>query len=868
MAASFGLPVEEALPTLRAALRDGRCAVLQAPPGAGKSTGVPLALLDEPWARGQRILVQEPRRLAARAIAERMAAMSGGALGELVGLRMRFETRVSRATRIEVITEGILTRLLQEDPALEGIAAVLFDEFHERSLSSDLALTLALDAQLQLGSGPRLLVMSATLDTERVAALLGNAPLVSSAGRRFAVDIRHVGRGAPALPGGVEPIERSLAQLVRRALAEETGDVLVFLPGAAEIRRVAALLVAAADLERVDVRPLYGELSLAAQRAALAPSAPGRRRVVLATNIAETSLTIEGVRIVVDSGLARRSAFDPSTGMSRLETERVSRASAAQRAGRAGRLEPGVCYRAWSESAERSLAAFTPPEIVVADLAPLALDLAAWGAPDPGTLRWLDAPPPAMFASARDLLRRLGAIDTEGRLTAAGQAMARLPLHPRLAHMLLRAPEGASARRAAELAALLSERDLLRGLAREADIAARLALLQRGAVGHDGTIDGAARERVLHMSQQFARAAARVARPARLPDGAAGGEARGEAHATGHAAAAALSEGVLVGFAYPDRIGRRRPGTDGRYTLANGRGAYFPAPDRLSGEEFIVALELDDRDRNARIRLAAGLTRAELYEHFGDLFRELEVVVWDEREAAVAARRRVMLDEIVLEDRPLTEVDPVASAAAMLEGVRRLGIASLPWDREARDLQARIEFVRGLEGERAAGWPDVSDNALAATLETWLGPWLDGITRRAHLERLPLAAALTALLDRRQQGRLAELAPEFLTVPSGSRLRIDYQDENAPCVAVRLQEVFGAPETPRVAGGAIPVTFKLLSPAQRPLQITRDLASFWRNAYIEVRKDMRGRYPRHHWPEDPLAAAPTRGAKRPPPRRP
>jgi ATP-dependent helicase HrpB len=869
VAARAALPVEAVLDALRGALRERGRAVLQAPPGAGKSTLVPLALLEEPWARGQRILLQEPRRLAARAVAERMASLSGGAVGGLVGLRMRFDTRVSGATRIEVVTEGILTRMLQRDPALEGVAAILFDEFHERSLASDLALALALDAEAQLGPRLRLLVMSATLDGERVAALLGDAPLITSAGRRFPVEVRHAGRGAPLLPGGSAPAERALAQLTLRALREEHGDLLVFLPGAGEIRRVESMLRAAPDAAGVDLRPLHGELAPGAQAQALSPGTRGRRRVVLATNIAETSLTIEGVRVVIDSGLVRRSAFDPATGMSRLETERISRASAEQRAGRAGRLEPGVCYRAWSEEAGRSLAAFTPPEIVAADLAPLALDLAAWGVSDAAALRWLDPPPAAMLGSARELLRRLGALDADGRLTVAGREMAELPVHPRLAHLLWRAAGSPALRLAAELAALLSERDLLRGTARDADIASRVAALRGGGGERDEPgVDRDARERVRRMAVQFERLMAPRARRESAARGAAdaadcgqGGQGGGIATAGGNG----LSEGVLLGFAYPDRIARRRHGGDGRYTLANGRGAVFAEPDRLAGEEFIVAIDLDDRDRDARIRLAAGLARSDLLQHFADRLRTVEEVVWDERDEAVTARRRVVLGALTVDERALRDVDAALAVAAMLEGVRRLGLGALPWDGAARALQARIRFVRGLAGETPGAWPDVADATLLATLDHWLAPWLNGITRRAQLARIPLAAALLALLDPRAQQRLAKLAPELLTVASGSRLRIDYEGAHAPSVAVRLQEVFGEPESPRVGGGAVPVTFTLLSPAQRPLQITRDLASFWRNAYLEVRKDMRGRYPRHHWPENPLEAAPSRRPRRPRP---
>ena len=852
-----GLPVDEALPALRQALRTHRAAVLQAPPGAGKSTVVPLALLEEPWARGKRLLMLEPRRLAARAIAVRMAATLGESVGRTVGYRMRLDTRVSRDTRVEVVTEGVLTRLLQDDPALEGVAAVVFDEFHERSLQADLGLALVLDARAAVAPELRLLVMSATLAASAVTQLLGEAALVSAAGRAFAVETRYAGSGLPALPaadggarGGRSP-EQLIAQLVTRALREEHGDVLVFLPGAGEIRRAHSLLAGAHLPPQVAVLPLFGDLPGERQDAALAPAAPGVRKVVLATNIAETSLTIPGVRVVVDSGLMRRARFDPLTGMSRLETERISRASAEQRQGRAGRTEDGVCYRAWSEGAQAALAAFTPPEIRDADLAPLALELASWGTRDAGELRWLDAPPAAMLASARDLLERLGALDGAGRISAHGLAMARLGVHPRLAHMLLRARELDALPLAAELAALLSERDLLRGTvsARDADIRTRLDVLR----GEHDTRSSArtalarARRAARDIERQLAAGAGRQAGAADPAERSAGADA-----------------GLLLAFAYPDRIGRRRSTGEGRFTLSNGRGAAFAEPQALARQELIVAVDLDDRERDARILLAAPLGRRELLTHFGERIRRRESVEWSSREQAVLARRSVELDAILLEEKPLAEVPADAACSAMLAGVRELGIAALPWDREARDLQARMEFVRAL-GAPAAGaaWPAVSDAALLRSLETWLTPWLLGVTRREHLARLPLTDALRAQLSFGQQRELEDWAPTHLTMPSGSRVRVDYQGDHAPAVSVRLQEVFGLAATPRLARGRVPVTFRLLSPAQRPVQVTRDLASFWRGAYAEVRKDLRGRYPKHYWPENPLEAQPTRGTHRP-----
>lgn len=848
-----GLPIDEALPELRRALAEHSSAVLTAPPGAGKSTVVPLVLLAEPWAAGKRLLMLEPRRLAARAVAVRMAQTLLEAVGGTVGYRMRLDTRVSRDTRIEVVTEGVLTRMLQTDPALEGIAAILFDEYHERSLNADLGLALALDAREAVTPDLKILVMSATLEGAAVSRLLGDAPVVTAHGRSFPVATRYEGQGLPPLPdettrrgqqGGPEALT---ARIVRRALDEEHGDVLVFLPGAREIHRVRALLegsLPAADTTgRLQIVPLYGELSSEEQEAALAPARPGCRRIVLATNIAETSLTIAGVRVVVDSGLVRRLRFDPATGMSRLETERISRASAEQRQGRAGRVQPGVCYRAWSEGAQRSLAPFSPAEIVEADLTPLALELANWGVRDAAALRWLDAPPAAMLASARDLLQRLGALDAGGRITPHGREMARVGVHPRLAHMLLRAQETGSLPLAADLAALLSERDLLRGAtgARDADIRRRIDAL-RGASGSGG-VDHAALQRARRGARELLR---QLGAPA---DSHAGRATRG------------ASVGGLLALAFPDRIGRQRPGGEGRFTLTNGRGAHFAEPQSLARQELIVAVDLDDRERDARIRLAAPLSREDIQELMASRLERADSVAWNAREEAVLARRVLRLDGLVLEESALPEVPREEARAAMLEGMRQLGIGALPWSREARDLQARVAFVRGLGGG-AERWPDLSDAALAASLDEWLAPWLDGVTRREHLSRIPLLDALLAPLSWDERRELDALAPSHLTVPSGSRVRIDYLDESAPAVAVRLQEVFGLEATPRIGGGRVPITFKLLSPAQRPVQVTRDLASFWRGAYADVRKDLRGRYPKHHWPENPLEAQAVRGVRR------
>ena len=828
-----GLPIDAVLPELRAVLQRNRNAVLEAPPGAGKSTVVPIALLDQPWLRDRRIIMLEPRRLATRAVATRMASTLGEAVGDTVGYRMRLETRVGRRTRIEVVTEGVFTRMLQSDPALEGVAAVLFDEFHERSLHADTGLAFALDSQENLAPELRILVMSATLDGAGVAKLLGDAPRVSAAGRMFPVDIHYAGSGLPLLPGGRDEPLLLVLRTVKRALTEAEGDLLVFLPGAGEIRRLQGMLN---DLAKVDVYPLFGELAPGEQDAALAPARAGRRKIVLATNIAETSLTIDGVRVVIDAGLERRSLFDPSSGMNRLELQRIARASAEQRAGRAGRTAPGVCYRLWGEGADRSLAAFAPPEICVADLAPLALDLAVWGT-EAGNLRWLDAPPAATLASARNLLRRLGALDAAGKVTPHGRAMQEFPAHPRLAHMLIKSRGLDAEPLAAELAAMLSDRDLLRaapGKSRDSDVRTRLELLHRGAA----ELDRGALERVRRSQRQFLQ----------LLD------------SSGAKTTSTDAAGVLLALAYPDRVGRRRAGGEGRYQLSNGRGAVFESTESVARAEFIVAVDLDDREREARIRLAIPLDKQELLEHFADEIVRADELAWDERTEAVVARRLVRCGELIVEEKPLSDVPRDRAAAAMLQGVRAMGLDALPWDDDSRDFLARAQFVGALARGDLANWPTFTREALAQDLD-WLEPFLEGVSRRSQLTRVPLLEALRSRLTYEQQQRLDQLAPTHIGLPTGSRARIDYASDNAPVASMRMQEVFGLAATPRIGGGAVPVTFTLLSPAQRPLQVTRDLASFWRNAYVEVRKDMRGRYPRHYWPEDPLQAEPTRRAK-------
>jgi ATP-dependent helicase HrpB len=832
------LPIDAVLPEIGRALAAATAAVLVADPGAGKTTRVPLALLDAPWLAGRRIIVLEPRRLAARAAARRMAATLGEEVGDTVGYRVRGESKLSRRTRIEVVTDGLFLRRLQRDPDLPGTGLVVFDELHERSLETDLSLALALDAREALIPDLRLLAMSATLDAGAVAALLGDAPVVHSTGRSFPVAIRHVGR-----PTTGERVERAIAATIRRALAEEPGSALVFLPGMSEIRRTEAELSAGGLPPGTEIVALHGDLPADAQDAAIRPAPSGRRKIVLATSIAETSLTIEGIRIVVDSGLARAPRFDPNTGMGRLETLRASRAAADQRAGRAGRLAPGVCYRLWSEAEHRALPAFAVPEIREADLAGLALELARWGVRDPAALRWLDAPPAPMLAQAREVLRELGALEADGAITAHGRAMAELGLHPRLAHMLIAGHRRGLGRLACALASLIGERDPLRAAAgggaqpRSADLRARVDALRDGPGGERGIDRGAvaaARKLARDLERQLGIGA-------QAPDDAPE-DACGE----------------LVALGWPERIAQRRGGP-GQFRLANGRGAFLPPEDRLAGEDFLAVADLDGGARDARIHLAAPIDRAALERIFASRITTDESVRWDRSEEAVQAVRERRLGSLVLRRARAEDADPAALTAAMIEGVRAIGLHCLDWTRAAATLRQRIAFL----GARAPadGWPAMDDDALLATLPAWLGPALQGITRRAQLARVDVHSCLAGLLDWRQRQRLDADAPTHAEVPSGSRLPIDYTDPADPALEVRLQEMFGARDNPSIAGGRVALTLRLLSPAGRPLQVTRDLAGFWKGSYAEVRREMRGRYPRHPWPDDPLSAPATRRAK-------
>ncbi len=842
------LPIGQVLPAVLAALESHGCTVIEAPPGAGKSTVVPLALLAAHWRADQRIIVLEPRRVAARAVARRMAEILGEDAGQTVGYRTRLQSQVGPATRIEVVTDGIFTRMLQHDPALEGTACVVFDEFHERGLQSDLGLALCLDARRHLRESLRLVVMSATLESGPLLKLLENAQVISTAGRSFDVETRFVPLTRDARTT-VGELERRMAGVTVRALDENAGDALLFLPGTAEIRRTANLLAATLTAGDTRILPLHGQLSAAEQDAALRPDESGRRKVILATSIAETSLTIPGVRIVIDSGLERHQRFDPNSGMSRLETRSISRASADQRRGRAGRTAPGVCYRLWSESEHESLASQASPEIVEADLAPLALELACWGARDPLTLSWLDPPPSGPLAQARDQLQRLEAIDAAGRPTALGRQMSTLGLHPRLAHMVLRGQQLGRQGLACELAALLSERDPLksRGALRNPDLRLRIEMLHGATAPAGFEADRAALTRIRQLAAQIER---------RLRPSSAAARRRTGTHRE------SASAGLLLAMAYPDRIGRRRRSQPGHYLLSGGRGAMFPQAAALAGSEFIVVASLDDVEREARIHLALPVDLFDLETHVSPLIETESEIAWNDREHCVVARKLRRLGKLTLTESRLVAVDPEAVLAAMLTGIRSMGLGCLPWTEELEERRARLAFARAMSSQSRYDWPDTGDDRLLETLESWLGPWLDGVTRRDQLVRIDLHCAFENLADWNSWKRLDEFAPTHLAVPSGSRVRLDYSS-GQPKLSVRLQEVFGLMESPRIGDRQVAVTMELLSPARRPVQVTRDLASFWADGYAEVRKELKGRYPKHYWPEDPMQAVATRRLRPP-----
>lgn len=829
------LPIDSLLPEIVATLAQRNELILEAEPGAGKTTRVPLALLDQPWLAGQKIILLEPRRLAAKAAAQRLAQQLGEPVGKRVGYRVRLETRISDATRLEVVTGGVLVRMLQENPGLEGIGLLILDEFHERSLDADLSLALALQGRELLREGPplKLLLMSATLEHSTLSARLGGAPVVQSSGRSHPVEIVWSARSRSD-----EPIEPRVAKLVAQALQQHAGSLLVFLPGLAEIRRTQALLEPLLEqYPELLLTPLHGELPLDQQQQAILSPPRGQRKVVLATAIAETSLTIEGIEAVIDSGLSRQARFDPASGMTRLFTTRVSMASATQRAGRAGRLGPGTCYRLWSEAQHSELEPQTRPEILQADLAPLALQLLSWGVNDPAELVWLEPPPAATFSQAIQLLMQLKAIEAPApnqfRLTRRGERMADLPTHPRLAHMLLCGAENGLLPLAADLAVLLTERDPLN--TQSADLRQRLDWLQ--SAGREPQ-----RRRLQQLASQLRSSCSDLTcGPDRSPD---------QPHWIGY----------LIACAYPDRIARQREPGSAQYRLSQGRGVTLAEQDPLRKHEWLAIATLSSHDGRAsdRIRLASMLAPSLFESQLEDLKQTEEVVEWDSRQDRFVAERQVRIGNLVLSRAQLQEVTAEQRRRAIVSLLQREGLQRLSFTPEVERFRARVAFAAGQDSN--AQWPDLSDAGLLQTLEQWLSPWLDTVTRQDDLTRLDLLSILRNRLDWPQQQLLDQLAPERISVPSGASYRIDYS-QSPPVLAVKLQEMFGCVETPCVGRG-VPLTLHLLSPAQRPLQVTSDLAGFWSGSYQAVKKEMKGRYPKHPWPDDPACALPTRHSKR------
>lgn len=846
------LPIHSCLPQLLEALEQNQTVILAAPPGSGKTTGVPLALLTAPWLDGGSILILEPRRLAARMAALRMADMLKESVGQTVGFRVRFDSQLSSATRIEVITEGILTRRLQSDPELNGVKLVIFDEFHERSIHADLALALCLDVIHGLRDDLKLLIMSATLDLERLTSFLDDPAVIIGEGRSYPVSLHYqpahpLARGQmPSSEYNSHLLIKSMVSTISHAIEKDQGDILAFLPGGEEIRRCTATLQSDPGLRGIDILPLFGDLPKPVQDRTVRCTPGGRRRVILATSIAETSLTIEGIKVVIDSGWSRILRFDPNSGLSKLVTVRVSQAAAEQRRGRAGRVCQGICYRLWNESNTQTLPSHGRPEILGADLAPLALDLAAWGVSSPSSLRWLDQPPAGHYAGSVSLLTLLEGLDEQGRITPLGKRMSRLPVHPRLARMILAA--NADADVACDIAALLTERDIIKRTGqkspittRSTDIDIRIQSLAAFRSKDKNTLvalsaDPGSCARVDTVAQQLRRALSTP--PVRK------GRHR--------------SPGELLALAYPDRIAQLRPGTHDRYRLATGGGVRLPEDDALCGSEYLVAASLDARQSEGRIYLAAQVSLDQIKQCLSSLLTTNDAVFWDDTQGSVISRRQERLLTLVLDERPLAAPSPEAIRTALIEGIRQIGLSALPWSKESRSFQARVESLRCWQPDQ--GWPNLSDDFLAADLD-WLSPYLDGMSRRQHLARLDLLNILRGLLDWSLIKRMDTEAPTHFQAPSGSRLPLRYTPGEPPTLAVRLQEMFGLAETPKISRGQVPVTLYLLSPAQRPIQITQDLSGFWNTTYPEVKKELKGRYPKHVWPDDPWAAKATARAQ-------
>ncbi len=837
------LPIDRVMPEIKKALENHQRVVIKAPPGAGKTTRVPLALLDQPWLGQRNILVLEPRRIAARAAAGRMSDLLHEPLGQTVGYHISMDRKVSPKTRIEVITEGILTRRIQSDPGLLDTGLVIFDEFHERNLSSDLGLALCLDAMDALCEDLKIVVMSATLEAAPLCELMGRAGVVESQGRIFPVDTRYLEPGPGAKKD--EFLETRMARVILKALARDRGDVLAFLPGVGEIRRTAALLNPSTLPAGVTVLPLHGNLTQADQDRAIQPARQGQRKVVLATAIAETSLTIEGVCVVVDSGLVREPRFSPRTGMSALETFEASKVSVDQRRGRAGRTGPGICYRLWSRQSQGDRTENVRPEIFNTDLAGLALELALWGVRDPEELKWLDLPPEAAMGQARSLLERLGALDAHGRITPHGRALAGLGVHPRLGHMLLTGKAMGMGPLACLVAAIVQEPDFIvrTGKAWDADLRLRVELLVSGrTIARVGEFKGKALARIKKI-------AGKLRRTLGVKDG----------------SIDPSRTGILLALAYPERVAMNRNTRDGRFLLASGRGAVLPMVDPLAWEEMIVAAHVDGKNTNAKIYMAAPISRTELEQTFERNIQVLDRVFWDASSKAVKAVNERCYMGLVLSSRALDNPNPDLILSGLLQGIRDQGVGILAWTRGLRRFQARAVFLNRILGDE--GFPDLSDKALEASLEGWLVPFMGTALSMARVKRMDLKAPLFSLLTHGEHTLLERHAPSHFVVPSGSKIMLDYVEENgrmvdSPVLRVRIQEMFSCTTTPTVAMGRVPVTIHLLSPAQRPVQVTQDLASFWDNTYAQVKKELKGRYPKHFWPDDPRSAPATRRTMR------
>ena len=838
------LPILEQIPGIKSALFASQRLVVQAPPGAGKTTSVPLALLDEPWLNRKKIILLEPRRLAARSCAAYMADLLSEKVGQTVGYQIRLDRKIGPDTRIEVVTEGIFTRKIQNDPSLEDVGLVIFDEFHERNIHSDLGLALCLESSEVLRDDLRILVMSATMNTADVSAIMDQAPVITSKGQSFSVETTYV----PELKkkGGRLPVETACAAVINRACKEAAGDILVFLPGVREILQTQSLLKRD-RLSNCHIIPLYGNLSQKDQAAAFSPSRPDQRKIVLATSIAETSVTIDGIRVVIDSGLMRVPRFSPQTGMSRLMTIPVSKASADQRRGRAGRTAPGRCYRLWSEYDHQSLKPFTRPEILSVDLAGLVLELAAWGVSDPGLLKWLDPPEATSFDNAVTLLKTLEALDQNGRITRQGKKMASVGLHPRLAHMIIRGEKLGQGTLACRIAAFLNERDFIRFSPNpnDPDIRLRLDLIEQVLTGKkmrftDGRVDRGIIHRVIQsekkLIQDFGITSARLD---------------------------SEMAGRLIAFAYPDRIARKRSSRENMFLMASGKGAFFTQTNSVSINEYMVGIHLDGNPRNAKIFLAAPYSKEDLEQDFHNAFTRIETIKWDKNTNTIRATEDTCFGAVRIEQHPIADVDTQKTCAVLCREIKKRGLALLPWTQKLIRLKERAVFLKNTG--RFPALPDVSDSVLERRIETWLAPFITHVLSLKQLGKIDLESAFLSLLTWEHQQVIEKNAPTHIVVPSGSKLPLKYRVEtgllDAPILEVRLQEMFGRAETPTIAGGSIPITLHLLSPAGRPVQITKDLTSFWKNTYQSVKKDLLGRYPKHYWPDNPLAARPTNRAK-------